>query len=540
MDNQQSPLTPILPPLPPVNNTPLDNASTPASTTPAPVAVSTPASTTATNRPIIAKKLQGAYNILVTVSNDPTIDQLAAMIALTLTLSKMKKHSSAVYSGQTPSIIEFLEPEKTIEKTTDSLRDFIIAIDKAKADKLRYKVEDNLVRIFITPYRTSITEKDLNFSLGDLNVDVIVALGVNKQEEVDQAIMAHGKILHDAVVISVSNSPERQTVGNLNWVDTTASSLSEMVTLMANDMGAKDLIDSQIATALLTGIVSNTNRFANDKTSPSSLSVSAQLLSAGANQQLVADKMSPPASIPNEPVPVQVTLPPEPVPVPAPQETPILNPQPSLIKSEAQKKNEAEKANIGELDIDHNEEEADALTEAEKIEKIRIDQSGLLHKVEEGAIIDSSENQSALAPSTPVVANPLDSPASQPNGYMTTPPSSMAGSESESSDFSEKTSTGQDDHSKFMFSGVSGSGSPSNSNNLDSARKAVDNATDNTYHVPASFNALPLGDDLHPNNQVPVPEPTMSLPTSSVPAMSGATSPPPVPPPIISPSPPVS
>src|SRR5665213_1161212 len=148
----------------------------------------------------LADKLKDANNILVTVSRDPSVDQLAACIGLTLLLNKLSKHTAAVFSGQVPSTIEFLKPEDTLEKTTDSLRDFIIALDKSKADKLRYKVEDDVVRIFITPYRTSITQEDLEFSQGDFNVDVVVALGVLQQEDLDEAITAHGRILHDATL----------------------------------------------------------------------------------------------------------------------------------------------------------------------------------------------------------------------------------------------------------------------------------------------------------------------------------------------------
>ena len=94
----------------------------------------------------VAEELKKANNVLVTVSNNPSVDQLSAAIGLTLALNKLEKHATAVYSGATPSTIEFLQPEKTIEKNTDSLRDFIIALDKAKADKLRYKVEDKFVK----------------------------------------------------------------------------------------------------------------------------------------------------------------------------------------------------------------------------------------------------------------------------------------------------------------------------------------------------------------------------------------------------------
>src|ERR1700712_1002727 len=152
----------------------------------------------------LVDKLKSSNNVLVTVSRNPSVGQLAALLGLTLLLNKLNKHAAAVYSGQTPSTIEFLEPEDTIEKNTDSLRDFIIALDKTKADKLRYKVEDNVVRIFITPYKTSISDADLEFSQGDFNVDLVIALGVRLQEDLDQAILSHGRILHDATVASIN------------------------------------------------------------------------------------------------------------------------------------------------------------------------------------------------------------------------------------------------------------------------------------------------------------------------------------------------
>ncbi len=237
----------------------------------------------------LVKKLAGANNILVTVSSNPSVDQLSAAIGLTLLLNKMKKHATAVFSGQIPSTIEFLKPEDTIEQTTDSLRDFIISLDKSKADKLRYKVEDNVVKIFITPYKTSINENDLDFSQGDFNVDVVLCLGVDKQQDLDQAITSHGRILHDATVAVVSTQQSAE-LGSLNWVNAQASSLSELAADLAGALDKKE-IDGQIATAFLTGIVAETDRFSNDKTAPSTMQLSAELMAAGANQQLVASEL---------------------------------------------------------------------------------------------------------------------------------------------------------------------------------------------------------------------------------------------------------
>ncbi|MGH7240681.1 MAG: hypothetical protein ACREGB_00100, partial [Candidatus Saccharimonadales bacterium] len=269
----------------------------------------------------LAEKLKSANNVLVTVSSNPSVDQLAALLGLTLTLNKLGKHAAAVFSGAVPSTIEFLEPEATIEKNTDSLRDFIIALDKSKADKLRYKVENNVVRIFITPYKTSISQEDLDFSQGDFNVDLVVALGVHEQAELDQAITAHGRILHDATVATITVSSTPSELGAINWSDQHASSLSELVATLCQQVNPTG-VDAQIATALLTGIVAETNRFSNDKTSAQTMSISAALMAAGANQQLVATKLEVPAEPVAQPAEPIIGIPPLGMPPPAPAEAP--------------------------------------------------------------------------------------------------------------------------------------------------------------------------------------------------------------------------
>lgn len=245
----------------------------------------------------VVARVQQANNVLVTVTSNPSIDELAATIGLTLFLNKLGKHATAVFSGQVPSALEFLKPDETIEQNTDSLRDFIVSLDKSKADKLRYKVEENVVKIFITPYRTSITQDDLEFTQGDFNVDVVLALGVTQREELDQAITAHGRILHDASVITITAGQDFSELGQLNWQDQAASSLSEMLVSISEAFGG-GLIDEQIATAFLTGIVSETERFSNTKTSPKVMTMAAQLMAAGANQQLIANELEQAVEVP--------------------------------------------------------------------------------------------------------------------------------------------------------------------------------------------------------------------------------------------------
>lgn len=241
----------------------------------------------------ISEKIKGSSNILVTVSNDPSVDELSAALGLTLLLNKLDKHATAVFSGNVPPAITFLDPEKTFEGTTDSLRDFIIALDKEKADHLRYKLEGDLVKIYITPYRTTITSDDLEFSQGDYNVELVIALGVENKEHLDTALAGHGKILHDATVVTLTAGEQTSNLGSIDWHDSNASSLSEMLVSLHESMKLdKDVLDQPIATAWLTGIVAATERFSNTRTTSRVMTLAAQLMAAGADQQLIASKLA--------------------------------------------------------------------------------------------------------------------------------------------------------------------------------------------------------------------------------------------------------
>ena len=133
----------------------------------------------------LINKIESVDNILVTVSRNPSVDELTAALALSLALNQLKKRSVAVFSGRIPSAMHFLDPEKTFESNADSLRDFIISISKDKADRLRVLPEGNFVKVYVTPYRTTITKDDLQFSEGDFNVQLVIAFGVTDRNDLD-------------------------------------------------------------------------------------------------------------------------------------------------------------------------------------------------------------------------------------------------------------------------------------------------------------------------------------------------------------------
>ncbi|MBR2839867.1 hypothetical protein IKE82_00840 [Candidatus Saccharibacteria bacterium] len=240
----------------------------------------------------IATKIGEAKNVLIALSSDPSVDELAAAIGLSLYLDRIGRRATAIYSGATPNTLEFLKPEETFEPSADTLQDFVIAINKDKADHLRYKLDGDYVKVYITPYKHRLSEEDLEFSYGDYNVDLVIALDVANGIDLDSALREHGRIMHDASIINVTTGNPGK-FGEIEWSDKSASSISEMIANLLYQYGGDNPITKDEATAFLTGVVAATNRFSNAKTTSETMRLSSQLMESGANQVLVSRNITP-------------------------------------------------------------------------------------------------------------------------------------------------------------------------------------------------------------------------------------------------------
>ena len=239
----------------------------------------------------IIEKIRESKYILVALSGGPSIDELSAAIGLTTYLNKLGKRATAIYSGGIPEALGFLEAGKAFDQSADVLQDFVISLNKDKADHLRYKPEGEEVKIFITPYKDKVTSDDLDFSYGDFNVDLVIALNVVSGIDLDEALREYGRIMQDATIVNIAASRPGK-LGDIEWSNPQASSVSEMTAHLIHEMHDEVPVEKDEATAFFAGIVSATDRFSNASTTPFTLTVSSWLMECGANQQLVAENIT--------------------------------------------------------------------------------------------------------------------------------------------------------------------------------------------------------------------------------------------------------
>ena len=234
-----------------------------------------------------SEAIRQAETILILTGQHPSVDQVAAVTALGAILSKFGKKPSAVISDALPASVSVLDTSN-IDRNMSGMRDFILKLDvsKAEVDKLRYEVEDGKLNIYISPFKGGFAPSDVTFDYGNFDYDLAIILGVPTRARIDRLYEQQAQMFEKIPVINLDFHRSNENYGAVNLIEPNASSLCEMLVALAESLQG-GIIDGEIATSLLTGIMASTDRFTASHTTSKSLTVAAQMMAAGARQQAV-------------------------------------------------------------------------------------------------------------------------------------------------------------------------------------------------------------------------------------------------------------
>lgn len=238
-----------------------------------------------------SEAIRQAESILLVTGTRPNIDQVASMVALTHALRKMNKKVTPLITDRVPGGAQFIA-RNVIETSLSGARDFIVQVSLAKAevDKVKYTVEDGKLNIHVTPFSGGFNPSDVTFDKGDFHFDLIIALGVPRRSNLDRIFEQNPRLLESTPMLNLDFHRINEQHGAINLVETNSSTLSEMVLALTESVQG-GLLDQQLATALLAGIMAATDRFTSANTTAKSMTVAAQMLAAGADQQKVTKEI---------------------------------------------------------------------------------------------------------------------------------------------------------------------------------------------------------------------------------------------------------
>lgn len=236
-----------------------------------------------------SEAIRQSESILITTAQRPTVDQVAATLALSMVIRKFGKKVTTVISDQLPTGVNFLDTT-IVDRELVGLRDFVIQVDATRSpvDSLRYDIDGSKLNIFLTPTSGSLSERDVRFTYGesDLDFDLAIVVGVGIRARIDRIYTKFADLFARVPVVNMDFRRSNEGYGAVNLIDPSASSLCEIVVALSESLQT-GMIDPAIATVLLTGLMGATDKFTASHTSAKSLTIAAQMMALGADQQRV-------------------------------------------------------------------------------------------------------------------------------------------------------------------------------------------------------------------------------------------------------------
>lgn len=227
-------------------------------------------------------------SILITSSPGFKIDALSSTKSLEHALRGLEKSVQAHLPFETPEHVHFLVPPRLSPSPKHPQGDFILKIDtqKAPVKELRYEKEGHELKIFLTPEGTDLRPEHISFEATRPRYDLIISCLAPDLESLGELFEKNPRLFFETPIINIDIDPANEHYGELNLIDITASSGSEIVTLLLDAMNPS-LVDGEIATLLLAGLISSTDNFRKGNVTPTTLTVAASLMSRGADHEKI-------------------------------------------------------------------------------------------------------------------------------------------------------------------------------------------------------------------------------------------------------------
>ncbi len=241
----------------------------------------------------IAEKINNSSSVLVILPPMPSADSVAASLALSAYLKKMDKDVLVVATdGQLNPRVDFLPSYATIARELDVTKSFVIDVSTKRAgiSELTYKKENDKLAIYLKAKNGELTADDVSFRATKFPHDLIITIGVGSLDSLGSFYGKFAEMFFETLIVNIDFRGSNEGYGQFNLVELNASSNSEIVYDLLIEM-EKELVDSNVATSLLAGIIAETNSFQHTRTTPQAFLKASQLISLGGDQQEIVTKM---------------------------------------------------------------------------------------------------------------------------------------------------------------------------------------------------------------------------------------------------------
>ena len=221
-------------------------------------------------------------------------DDVAAAIALKLILEKLGKKNVMIASSKfsLPKNLHFLPSSDSIRDMLENVRKFIISVNisKTKVDTISYNVKKDKLNFIISPKDGWFDQHDITTSSSGFNNDAIIAINSPDLEGLGELNDDDTEFFYDTPILNIDHKADNEQFVQINIIDMTASSTCEIIGRFFYEFD-KNIIDEDIATCLLTGMIANTKSWKTANVTPQALTLASNLVSLDGRREEIMNHL---------------------------------------------------------------------------------------------------------------------------------------------------------------------------------------------------------------------------------------------------------
>ncbi|PIT93981.1 hypothetical protein COU00_01450 [Candidatus Falkowbacteria bacterium CG10_big_fil_rev_8_21_14_0_10_43_11] len=237
----------------------------------------------------IFEQIARAKKILIAFRRDYTGDAIASALALCLFLKKMDKQAVVASDRfSAPPLFSFLPHLDKTQGEIKTANRFIISLatTRAGAKEISYQIKDSELEFIVTPKNEQFRPEEVSIKTENNGYDLVMVVASPDLESLGRIYHHHTDFFFNVPIINIDHHPDNEKFGQINKVDITAISTTEILFNLINNY-ADNAIDGELATYLLTGIFSESKSFKIGSLTPNSLMAASNLVALGADRELI-------------------------------------------------------------------------------------------------------------------------------------------------------------------------------------------------------------------------------------------------------------
>jgi len=241
----------------------------------------------------IFKQIEKSQRPLIVFPSDWSGDAVASSLALYLYLKNLKKEAEIIAMPSVKSPVwSFLPAHSEIKSSIENLRKFIISLDinQTKTDKISYNIEDKKINFIISPASGWFKPEDVTTSASGFKYDLIISIGATDLESLGKLYEDNIEFFYKTTVVNIDYRASNEEFGQINLIDINCTANSEIIFNLLQ-AESPELLNEDIATCLLAGIIASTKNFRLPNLTPRTLLTTSKLIGLGGRREQIIDKL---------------------------------------------------------------------------------------------------------------------------------------------------------------------------------------------------------------------------------------------------------